>query len=135
LKPAYTKYRASPRSGAAEFQFERFDGGRLEIGHAGEGFAFDNESPRHEVLLQAYALANRLVTNGEWLEFIAAGGYRDPKHWLSDGAQCATANGWQAPLYWEERDDQWLSMTLAGMQLLDPHAPVSHISFYEADAF
>ncbi|HEY1638192.1 MAG TPA: DinB family protein, partial [Rhizomicrobium sp.] len=100
LQPAYAAYRAAPYSDAMAFQFDRFDGGITEIGHAGESFAFDNEGPRHEVLLQPFALANRLVTNAEWLEFMTGGGYRDPKHWLSDGWQCAIANGWAAPLYW-----------------------------------
>jgi dimethylhistidine N-methyltransferase len=107
----------------------------VEVGHAGDGFAFDNEGPSHEVLLQPYALADRVITNREWLEFMAAGGYRDPKYWLSDGWQCAVANGWYAPLYWEEQEGAWFSMTLSGLQPIDPHAPVSHISFYEADAF
>jgi dimethylhistidine N-methyltransferase len=135
LKPAYTEFRATLDAPPPELRFERFEGGIVEIGRAGKGFTFDNESPRHEVLLQPFALANRLVTNGEWLEFMAAGGYRDPKHWLSDGWQCAVSNGWDAPLYWEERDGAWSSMTLAGLQPLDLGAPVSHISFYEADAF
>ena len=135
LRPAYTEFRPAPRGAAAAAEFDDFDGGIVEIGHAGDGFAFDNEDPRHQVLLQPFRLANRLVTNAEWLEFMAAGGYRDPKHWLSDGWQCAVANGWAAPLYWEARDGEWFSMTLAGLQPIDPDAPVSHISFYEADAF
>jgi dimethylhistidine N-methyltransferase len=136
LRPAYTEFRAAPHGVvAAAVEFDAFDGGTIEIGHTGDGFAFDNEGPRHQVVLQPFRLANRLVTNGEWLEFMAAGGYRDPKHWLSDGWQCVVANGWTAPLYWEERDGQWLSMTLAGLQPVDPEAPVCHVSFYEADAF
>jgi dimethylhistidine N-methyltransferase len=135
LQPAYSAFRAALCSNAAALQFDRFDGGVIEIGHAGESFAFDNEGPRHELLLQPFALASRLVTNGEWVEFMAAGGYRDPQHWLSDGWQCSASNGWTAPLYWEERDGQWQTMTLAGLQPLDSDAPVTHISFYEADAF
>ena len=135
LRPAYAEFRAALRSSIAAVKFDAFDGGIVEVGHAGEGFAFDNESPRHEVLLQSFAMADRLTTNAEWLEFIAAHGYDEPKHWLADGWQYATSNGWRAPLYWEQRDGQWHSMTLAGFQPLDPDAPVCHVSFYEADAF
>ncbi|HEY1961335.1 MAG TPA: ergothioneine biosynthesis protein EgtB, partial [Rhizomicrobium sp.] len=135
LRPAYTEFRAAPQASKETAEFASFDGGIVEIGHHGDGFAFDNEGPRHEVLLQPFRLANRLIINGEWLEFIAAGGYRDPKYWLSDGWQCVVANEWMAPLYWEERDGHWFSMTLAGLQPVDLDAPVSHISFYEADAF
>ena len=135
LRPSYANHHPAPQTNPAAFTFERFDGGILAIGYAGDGFAFDNERPRHDVLLQPFALANRLVTNGEWMEFMFAGGYRDPKHWLSDGWQCAVANGWQAPLYWEQRDEQWVSMTLAGEQPIEWNAPVVHVSYYEADAF
>lgn len=135
LRPAYTEFRGAPAAGQTAPEFELLKGGIVEIGHAGDGFAFDNEGPRHQLLLQPFALANRLVTNAEWLEFMAAGGYRDPNHWLSDGWQCVLAHHWQAPLYWEEREGQWHSMTLAGMQPIEPNAPVCHISFYEADAF
>jgi dimethylhistidine N-methyltransferase len=135
LHPAYAEFRTAPRGSAAAAGFDNFDGGLVEIGQAGDGFAFDNEGPRHQVLLQPFRLAHRPVTNAEWLEFMTAGGYRDPKFWLSDGWQCAVANGWNAPLYWEERDGAWLSMTLAGLQPIDPDAPVAHVSFYEADAF
>ncbi|MBV9569755.1 MAG: ergothioneine biosynthesis protein EgtB [Alphaproteobacteria bacterium] len=135
LRPSYANYRSAAQSNPAAFAFERFDGGIATIGQAGDGFAFDNERPRHDVLLQPFALANRLVNNGEWLEFMSAGGYRDPKHWLSDGWQCATESGWHAPLYWEQRDGQWFAMTLAGEQPIDPDAPVAHVSYYEADAF
>ncbi|HSC18885.1 MAG TPA: ergothioneine biosynthesis protein EgtB [Rhizomicrobium sp.] len=135
LQPAYTEFRAARDTPPTELRFDHFDGGVVQIGHAGSGFAFDNESPRHETMLQPYRLADRLVSNGEWLEFMAAGGYRDPKYWLSDGWQSAIANGWNAPLYWEERDGQWFSMTLAGLRPLDLDAPVAHIGFYEADAF
>lgn len=112
-----------------------FAGGRRAIGHAGEGFAFDNEAPRHEVLLRPFKLADRLVTNSEWLDFIADGGYRSPALWLSDGWARIKGDGWRAPLYWEERDGQWLQMTLWGLQAIDRAAPVCHVSFYEAEAF
>ena len=135
LKPAYGEFRAAPSSSLAPREFESFDGGLVEIGHAGEGFAFDNEGPRHQAMLIPFRLATTLVTNREWLEFMSAGGYREERYWLSDGWQCAQAEGWQAPLYWERRDSEWSSMTLAGLQPIDLDAPVAHISFYEADAF
>ena len=135
LKPAYGEYRAAPVGASSELCFDRFEAGMTEIGHGGGGFAFDNEGPRHEILLQPFSLASRPTTNSEWLEFMAAGGYCEPKYWLSDGWHCVAVNGWNAPLYWENRDGEWLSMSLAGLRPLDFDAPVSHISFYEADAF
>lgn len=110
--------------------------GQVEIGHAGEGFAFDCEGPRHAVLLTPYALASRPVTNGEWAAFIADGGYRDPRHWLSDGWAWVKADGISAPLYWQQDDDGgWMQFGLDGLRSVDPAAPVCHISLYEADAY
>lgn len=107
-------------------------GGIALVGHEGAGFAFDNEGPRHRVLLEPFALADRLVTNGEWDEFIRAGGYRDARLWLSDGWAWVQGEGIAAPLYWREDGTHF---THQGWQERDPHAPVTHISFYEADAF
>ena len=114
-----------------------FDGGNLEVGHDGAGVAFDNESPRHVVALRPFRLASRPVTNREWLAFVEAGGYADPALWLSDGWDTVQAQRWQAPLYWERADDGIgrVQMTLAGLQPLAPDAPVSHVSFFEADAY
>jgi len=120
---------------AAPLAAVSFDGGIVEIGHRGPGFSFDNETPRHEVLLAPFRLMNRLVSNGEWLAFIADGGYRTCGHWLADGWVCVRREGWQAPLYWQERDGEWFTMTLGGLKRVEPDAPVCHISFYEADAF
>ncbi|WP_245804619.1 ergothioneine biosynthesis protein EgtB [Erythrobacter tepidarius] len=106
-------------------------GGMAMIGHDGAGFAFDNEGPRHRVLLEPFALADRLVSNAEWEAFIADGGYADPRLWLADGWAWVQREGITAPLYW--RDDRYF--THQGWQSRDPHAPVTHISFYEADAF
>ena len=112
-----------------------FDGGIFEIGHDGSGFAFDCEGPRHQVLLQPFRIADRLVTNGEWISFMADGGYRKPLLWLADGWAQILAHRWEAPLYWEQRDGEWWTMTLRGMQPVDPAAPVTHVSYFEADAF
>jgi ergothioneine biosynthesis protein EgtB len=110
--------------------------GRLaEIGHSGAGFAFDSETPRHRVYLEPYALADRPVTNGEWLEFMADGGYAEPLLWLADGWDWVRANQVAAPLYWEQRDGGWHRFALDGLRPLDPTAPVCHVSFYEAEAF
>ena len=98
-----------------------------------DAFAFDNESPRHRTLLHPHSLANRLVTNGEYRDFIADGGYREPRLWLSAGWATVQADGWEAPLYWD--DDHAREITLAGMREIDPHAPVCHLSYFEADAF
>ncbi|HEY3694548.1 ergothioneine biosynthesis protein EgtB [Phenylobacterium sp.] len=136
LKPAYAPPRAhSPAADPGPAGFVRLAGGLVEIGHGGQGFAFDNEGPRHKVFLQPYALADRLVTNAEWLAFMAAGGYRRPEFWLSAGWDAVRAEGWRAPLYWQEEDGGWGTMTLRGLRPVDPHAPVVHVSFYEAEAY
>lgn len=109
--------------------------GVAEIGTTGEGFAFDCEGPRHRVLLHPHAIADRTVTNGEWAAFIADGGYRDPRHWLSDGWAWVKAQGIDAPLYWEQRDGGWTRFGLDGRRAIDPAAPVTHVSFFEADAY
>jgi len=105
------------------------------IGREGEGFSFDNERPAHQVLLQPVRLARSLVTNGEWLDFMADGGYTTPGLWLSDGWATLEAQGWNAPGYWRHMDGAWFSMTLGGLRPVDPGLPVCHVSYYEADAF
>jgi ergothioneine biosynthesis protein EgtB len=117
------------------FEWLKYPGGLYSIGHAGTEFAFDNESPRHQVYLQDYQLGNRLVTNGEYLKFIQAGGYQDPQYWLAEGWMTVQTQQWQSPLYWENANDRWSMMTLGGLQQLDQLAPVCHVSFYEADAY
>jgi len=116
-----------------------FDGGIHEIGHDGSGsnsgFAFDNEGPRHPVLLQPFRLFSRPVRNADWLAFMADGGYRTPTLWLSDGWAAAQGQEWEAPGYWRRRDGGWHVMTLSGELPVNPAAPVCHVSFYEADAF
>ena len=110
-------------------------GGTAEIGHAGQGFAFDCEGPRHAVLLHPHAIADRTVTNAEWQAFIDDGGYRTPAHWLADGWAWVQAETVDAPLYWRKDDNCWTRFGLDGRRALDPAAPVTHISFYEADAY
>ncbi len=113
-----------------------FDGGEVWVGHDGNGFAFDNESPRHRTILPSYRLANRLVTCGQWLEFMADGGYDTPTLWLSDGWYQQQEHGWEAPSYWDfHAEDGWRVFTLHGLQPLSPDEPVCHLSYYEADAF
>jgi ergothioneine biosynthesis protein EgtB len=113
----------------------RCGGGMAELGAGPEGFAFDNERPRHRVWLDEYQLHSRLVTAGEYIEFIEAGGYDRPELWLADGWAAAQAQGWRAPLYWEKQGARWWRFTLRGMLPVDERAPVSHVSYYEADAF
>ena len=118
-------------------------GGLVETGHdaaddagaAGGAFAFDCEGPRHQELLHPHAIADRTVTNGEWAAFIADGGYREPRHWLADGWAWVKAEGVTAPLYWAEGDNGWTRFGLDGRRPIDPAAPVTHVSFYEADAY
>lgn len=136
LRPAYRAPR--PRNVAPEpaaSGWIDFAGGVVQVGHDGEGFAWDNEAPCHDALVHPFRLADRLVSNGEWLEFIADGGYREAAHWLSDGWAAVNREGWEAPLYWERHDGQWLAMSLEGLQPVEPAAPVCHVSYYEADAF
>ncbi len=112
-----------------------FEEGVYRIGHGGGGFAFDNESPPHRVFLEPFQLADRLVTCGEYLSFVADGGYRRPELWLAEGWQAAQAGGWTAPLYWDLVDGPQREFTLAGQLPINRHRPVCHISYYEADAF
>lgn len=135
LLPAYLAEPAPARPAPPDAAWVRVPAGAHAIGHAGGGFAFDNEGPRHTVQLGAFELANRLVTNGEYLEFITAGGYTRPELWLADGWQAIHDHGWTAPLYWTARDGAWHELTLHGSRPLDPHAPVIHVSFYEALAY
>jgi ergothioneine biosynthesis protein EgtB len=116
-------------------EFIPFRGGKVSIGHDGNGFAFDNEGPRHERLIQDFSLANRLVTNEEYLNFISDGGYIEPRFWLSDGWTTIQNEEWNAPLYWIQIDGSWFEFTLFGLRPLDLAQPVTHVSFYEADAY
>jgi len=135
LKPAYQKqWPLSPIQGRKRGWIEH-EAGLYEVGHAGNGFGFDNEAPRHKVWLEGFCIATHPVTHGDWIEFIEDGGYRRPELWLSAGWDAVTARGWQAPQYWEKRDGRWRVFTLHGEAPVDPLTPVCHVSFYEAEAF
>lgn len=138
LNPAYTAAPA-PVAPAPALAWHGFPAGVAQIGHHGSGFCYDNELPRHRVFLEPYQLASRLVTNGEYAAFMAAGGYRDPVWWLSEGWDWRTGHGLERPRYWEQgaegAEGGWQEFTLGGLCALDPHAPVTHLTYYEADAF
>ncbi|HEY4292145.1 ergothioneine biosynthesis protein EgtB [Luteibacter sp.] len=134
LQPAY--HDDAPRALSVAAQplcYVPFDEGVVEIGHDGQGFAFDNEGPRHRTYRQAGSIANRPVTNAEFMAFVNDGGYREPMLWLSDGWATVQAEAWQRPLYWDDALET--EFTLQGRRAIDPHAPVCHISYFEADAF
>src|SRR5690349_6725532 len=136
LRPAYRESVVKPAAGASrQSGWSAWPAGVYEIGHEGRGFAFDNESPRHRVYLNAFRVASRLTTNAEYLEFMEADGYRNPAVWLSQGWQAVLEKGWRAPLYWEKIDGAWWMMTLAGMRKVNEQEPVCHVSYYEADAY
>jgi ergothioneine biosynthesis protein EgtB len=135
LRPAYRTDLPTLTAPAIQAQWQDYPGGLYPIGHEGSSFAFDNEGPRHVVYVQDYQLATQLVTNGDYLAFIEAGGYQNPEFWLSEGWDMVCREGWQAPLYWEEQDGEWWCMTLGGLRHLNLQEPVCHVSFFEADAF
>ena len=135
LRPAFAPYRPASASQAPDIDWVHFEGGIVEIGHDGNGFAFDCEGPRHQALVQPFRLASRLVTNGEWKAFMADGAYQRPELWLSDGWATINQQHWNAPLYWEEIDGAWHAMGLPGLHPVEDAAPVCHVSYYEADAF
>lgn len=134
LRPAYRERSASPGIAAPEMRWHGFEGGLVEIGHDGEGFAYDCEGPRHRHYLQPFELASRPILNSEILAFIEDDGYSRAKLWLSEGFATAEAGAWSHPFYWEREDDGYRVFTLAGMQDLDPDEPACHITYYEADA-
>ena len=135
LRPAYRKaWPLTPILGAQR-SWIAVPGGVHAIGHDGQGFAFDNEGPRHRVALEDFRIASHPVTHGDFLAFVEDGGYRRPELWLSAGWEEVRARGWDAPGYWERHDDEWHTFTLHGMAPIEAHTPVCHVSFYEAEAF
>lgn len=135
LKPAYHELESTWPASPPALEWQAFDGGIVRIGHSGAGFCYDNETPRHAVLLQPYQLASRLVTNGEFLRFVDAGGYADPRYWLAEGRDWIAAQARSQPCYWTDDPAGRGEFTLAGIVPLDPAAPVVHVSYYEADAY
>ena len=135
LRPAYRPRNAREAAAAPEMGWVEQEGGLGRLGDEGTGFAFDNERPRHRVVLEDFRLADRAVTNGEYRAFVEDGGYRDPLLWLADGWATVQAEGWEAPLYWRETDGERSEFTLAGEVPLDHDAPVCHVSHYEAAAY
>jgi ergothioneine biosynthesis protein EgtB len=135
LKPAYQKTWPLTPIRASEARWIEIPGGLYEIGHGGPGFAFDNEKPRHRVWLEDFEVASHPVTHGDFLAFIADGGYRRADLWLSAGWDIVRSRGWQAPEYWTQRDGAWHTFTLHGEVPVDPNTPICHVSFYEAEAF
>jgi ergothioneine biosynthesis protein EgtB len=133
--PAYDATWQPPQPTQGPRGFVDVPAGIHPVGHDGDGYCFDNETPRHDELIPDIRIARHLVTNAEWLEFIAADGYATPSLWLSDGWATVQAEDWRAPGYWRQTDGDWFSLTLAGLKPVDPAAPVMHVSYYEADAF
>ncbi len=140
--PTYPAYwpepalREATSSEVSPFGWVNGPSGIQPIGFGGKGFAFDCEGPRHDVLLQPFALADRTVSNGEWMQFMNEGGYTEPRHWLSDGWAWVQREGVAAPMYWQQDNEgQWLAFGLDGLRAVDPAAPITHISLYEADAY
>lgn len=135
LKPAYAELPQAPQTDAPPLQWLTFEGGVQSIGYNEDGFCYDNETPRHKTYFDNFQLASRPVTNSEFIEFIHAGGYKNPEFWLSDAWKVVCQQSWNAPLYWQQEDNRWFYMTLAGMRPIDMNAPVSHVSYFEAAAF
>ncbi|HET6794868.1 MAG TPA: ergothioneine biosynthesis protein EgtB [Acidimicrobiales bacterium] len=135
LLPEYGPIPWERHGAAGSAGWSGHEGGTVDIGHDGEGFAFDNEGPRHGILLRPYEIASELVTCADWLAFIDDGGYRRPELWMSDGWAAVGANGWEAPAYWHKGEVGPVVFGHAGPRPLDPAAPVTHVSWYEADAY
>lgn len=136
LRPVYKQTRpktTTPR--LSPVKFTGIQGGIFEMGAGNNGFAWDNEFPRHKAFANDFGLMDRLVTCGEFLEFMNDGGYQNPLLWLSDGWEVVTKEGWQAPLYWEKKDGEWQIVTMSGIRSIEKDEPVSHVSYYEASAY
>jgi ergothioneine biosynthesis protein EgtB len=135
LRPVYRERKNPGVASSAPLTWKAFDEGVYWFGHDGDGFSFDNEGPRHRQFIESFELASRLVTCGEFLEFMNDGGYQRPDLWLSEGWAKVENEGWESPFYWENHDGQWMLMTLAGMRPVEETEPVCHVNYFEADAF
>jgi ergothioneine biosynthesis protein EgtB len=135
LRPAYRDLPSTLEDDVPPLQWIRYNGELQSMGHDGLGFAFDNETPQHRAYVESFKIADRLITCGEYLEFMEDRGYERPELWLSDAWNIIQTRGWSAPLYWECEDRKWRIMTLGGMRDLNPSEPVCHVSYYEADAY
>lgn len=136
LYPVFQTRETKAETGrVAPQHFAEFDEATVLVGHGGGGFSYDNEGPRHRALVPPFALSNRLITNGEYLAFMEAGGYTRPEFWLSLGWSTVNEQRWQAPLYWVQRDGVWWNFTLSGFRPVDESEPVTHVSYFEADAY
>ncbi len=135
LRPSWRKPLPLATEEPVAVTWSGFDENLYSIGFSGDGFSFDNETPRHQVFLNQFSIASRLVTNADYLEFMRDGGYTQPELWLSEGWDTVNAQQWHAPLYWEEHDGEWLNYTCSGLRPLDPNEPICHVSFFEADAY
>ncbi len=138
--PLHPKYIDNKKSGKAsenpkELSWIGFEEGLFDIGNQGGGFGYDNEFPEHKVYLAPYMLASRLITNAEYIEFMEDGGYETPEIWLSEGWAAVEENNWKAPLYWKKHNGEWMQFTLSGLRPVEPDEPVTHVSYFEADAF
>ena len=135
MRPAYDVAMAPAARVDGPLAWIDVAGGIEQIGNDGSVFGWDNEFPRHTALIHPFRIADRLVTSGEWLAFIQDGGYRTPSLWLADGWAAVQREGWRAPLYWFEQDGAWQSFSLRGVHAVDHDVPVTHVSYFEADAF
>ncbi|MHC5109292.1 MAG: ergothioneine biosynthesis protein EgtB [Planctomycetota bacterium] len=135
MRPVYSPSSVPSDGKAPTLSWRTYSAQQNRIGHDGSSFSYDNETPRHQEYIETFQLASRLVTNGEYIEFITDDGYKRAELWLSDGWHNCCENQWSAPLYWEQRDGRWWHMTLGGMREVNPAEPVSHVSYYEADAY
>ncbi|MEM8849996.1 MAG: ergothioneine biosynthesis protein EgtB [Pseudomonadota bacterium] len=135
LLPVYKEPAPLPVTSEVPLTFSSHDGGLVQIGHDGSGFAYDCEGPRHTTFLRPYAMADRPVTNRDWIAFMDDGGYGDARLWLMEGHAVAEREGWEHPLYWWQQDGEWWTYTLRGPQPVALDAPVVHVSYFEADAF
>lgn len=135
LRPAYAEHSDVVSGSVRDLNWIGVESGMRRVGHEAEGFAFDSETPDHRVFLEAYEFGDRLITNGEYLAFMEDGGYQRPELWLSAGWDTAKERQWESPLYWEQGQEEWRLMTLAGMRPIEPTEPVCHVSLFEADAY